>query len=124
MTFGPKLCACCGSKDGIEAHHLYSRRSGCPDDLTVWLCFDCHGRAHEMSGRIKIGNPRLRAGNRETGLVAGTARRQQANARAADVMPHIMAARKAGRTTLIQIAAALNARGVRTARGGPWHPTT
>jgi hypothetical protein len=35
MTFGPKLCACCGSKDGIEAHHLYSRRSGCPDDLTV-----------------------------------------------------------------------------------------
>jgi hypothetical protein len=77
-----------------------------------------------MSGRIKkIGNPRLRADNRETCLVAGAARRQQANARAADVMPHIMAARKAGCTTLIQIAEALNARGVRTARGGPWHPT-
>jgi hypothetical protein len=78
-----------------------------------------------MSGRIKkIGNPRLRADNRETCLVAGAARRQQANARAADVMPHIMAARKAGCTTLIQIAEALNARGARTARGGPWHPTT
>jgi hypothetical protein len=48
MAYGPKRCARCGSKEGVEAHHLYSRKLGCPDDLTVWLCFGCHGRAHEL----------------------------------------------------------------------------
>jgi hypothetical protein len=61
MPYGPKRCACCGSADGIEAHHLYSRKHGCPDDLTVWLCYVCHGRAHELeqlinhSARTKAG---------------------------------------------------------------------
>jgi DNA invertase Pin-like site-specific DNA recombinase len=44
--------------------------------------------------------------------------------RSRGVRPYIEAARKAGCTTLSQLAAALNARGVRTARGGPWHAAT
>ena len=38
-----------------------------------------------------------------------------------NVLPIIREAQKAGATTLRQIAAALNARGVATARGGQWH---
>ena len=40
---------------------------------------------------------------------------------AANVLPIIREAQKAGTTTLREIAAALNARGVATARGGQWH---
>lgn len=43
-----------------------------------------------------------------------------AAARAAKVVPVIKAIRKAGVVSLRSIAAALNARGVRTARGGAW----
>jgi hypothetical protein len=45
MAYGTPLCACCGAVDGVEDHHLYLRSDGCPDDLTVWLCHVCHGRA-------------------------------------------------------------------------------
>jgi hypothetical protein len=54
MPYGPRRCACCGATDGIEAHHLYSRKHGCPDDLTVWLCFDCHRRTHRLTRRIDV----------------------------------------------------------------------
>ena len=54
MPYGPKRCGCCGTPEGVEAHHLYSRKQGCPDDLTVWLCFICHGRAHELRRRVDI----------------------------------------------------------------------
>jgi Recombinase len=40
---------------------------------------------------------------------------------AANVLPIIRKAQKAGATTLRDIAAALNARGVATTRGGQWH---
>ena len=72
---------------------------------------------------VKLGNPRLQAGTREQALQAAAKRRQAAD-RAAQVRPYIEAARKAGCTTLAQLAAALNARGVRTSRGGPWHAAT
>ncbi len=45
----------------------------------------------------------------------------EANRHAANVLPIIREAQKAGATTLRQIAEALNARGVATARGGQWH---
>ena len=40
---------------------------------------------------------------------------------AANVLPIIRDAQKAGETSLREIAAALNARGVATARGRQWH---
>jgi Recombinase len=43
---------------------------------------------------------------------------------AANVLPIIREIRKAGASTLRDIADALNARGIQTARGGQWHATT
>jgi hypothetical protein len=45
----------------------------------------------------------------------------EADRYAANVLPIIREAQKAGATTLREIANALNARGVATARGGQWH---
>jgi Recombinase len=41
-----------------------------------------------------------------------------------NVLPIVRAIQASGLTTLRDIAAALNARGVRTARGGQWHSST
>jgi hypothetical protein len=43
---------------------------------------------------------------------------------AANVLPIVAEIRKSGATTLRAIAAALNARGVPTSRGGQWHAMT
>jgi hypothetical protein len=50
--------------------------------------------------------------------------RAAADAFAANVLPIIRQVEAAGATGYRAIAAALNARGVRTARGGEWHATT
>jgi hypothetical protein len=44
-----------------------------------------------------------------------------ADQHAANVLPIIKEAQKAGATTLRAVAEALNARGISTARGGTWH---
>jgi Recombinase len=44
-----------------------------------------------------------------------------ADQHAANILPIIREAQKAGATTLRAIADALNARGISTARGGSWH---
>jgi len=49
---------------------------------------------------------------------------RQADRFASNVRPIIESVRAAGATTLQEIADALNARGVKTARGGRWHPMT
>lgn len=72
---------------------------------------------------VKLGNPQLRAGTPAAAKRAAKVRTAQAKARASDVLPYVKAARKAGCTSLAQIAAALEARGVRTPRGGTsWAP--
>jgi DNA invertase Pin-like site-specific DNA recombinase len=69
---------------------------------------------------VTLGNPRLReARTRALEQLCGAA-----DAHAAQVIPAIREAQKAGATTLRDIASALNARGIVTARGGTWHPTT
>ena len=67
-------------------------------------------------------------GNR-TNLPAATAKAAVSNRRiaagfAANVVPVMQQIRAAGATSYAAIAAALNARGIRTARGGEWHATT
>jgi len=47
-----------------------------------------------------------------------------ADRHAANVLPIIREAQKAGATSLREIAEVLNARGVSTARGGSWHATS
>ena len=52
------------------------------------------------------------------------ANREAADAFAANVLPIVRQIQAAGATTFRAIAAALNDRGVRTARGGAWHDST
>jgi hypothetical protein len=69
---------------------------------------------------VKLGGPKL-AQARKMALetIGATADNHSAN-----VLPIIRQIRKAGATTLREIAEALNARGVQTARGGQWYATT
>jgi DNA invertase Pin-like site-specific DNA recombinase len=68
---------------------------------------------------VKLGNPNL-AAIRGSGGEAGKA---EAERFAGTVLPIIKQVKKAGATTLQQIANALNDRGVATARGGSWYPS-
>ena len=69
---------------------------------------------------VALGNPKLHVARRSAveAVMAG------ADRFAANVLPIIREAQKAGATTLRDIAEALNARGVVTARGGQWHATS
>jgi DNA invertase Pin-like site-specific DNA recombinase len=69
---------------------------------------------------VKVGNPRAA----ETIARAHAAHRAVAAEFAANVLPIVKEIQAAGLTTMRAIAAALNARGVRTARGGKWGPST
>jgi DNA invertase Pin-like site-specific DNA recombinase len=66
---------------------------------------------------VALGNPKLHVARRSAVEAVTT----EAERFAANVLPIIREAQKAGATTLREIAAALNARGVATARGGQWH---
>jgi DNA invertase Pin-like site-specific DNA recombinase len=69
---------------------------------------------------VTLGNPKLA----EARGNAVEAVRAAADRHAANVLPIIREAQKAGATTLREIADVLNARGVSTARGGQWHATS
>jgi DNA invertase Pin-like site-specific DNA recombinase len=73
---------------------------------------------------VKLGNPRLKPGDRWIARTARAARTANANAHATDVMPYIEAARKAGCTSLSELARALTARGIETPAGEQeWNTT-
>jgi DNA invertase Pin-like site-specific DNA recombinase len=69
---------------------------------------------------VKLGNPRAA----ETVGKAHAANRAAADHFAANVLPIVESIRASGITSHAGIAAALNGRGVRTARGGRWYATT
>ena len=66
---------------------------------------------------VTLGSPKLAQarGNAVASIKAG------ADQHAANVLPIIREAQRAGATTLRAVAEALNARGISTARGGLWH---
>lgn len=66
---------------------------------------------------VTLGNPKLHVARR--GAVEAV--KAEADRYAANVLPIIREAQKAGAGTLRQIANALNARGIPTARGGQWY---
>ncbi|MDQ0450025.1 recombinase family protein [Methylobacterium aerolatum] len=79
-------------------------------------------------GVTKLGKPVTKLGN-ITNLGEAAQLGAHANARVADtfaanVLPIVEAIRRSGITSLTGIAEALNARGIRTARGGTWYATT
>ncbi len=70
-----------------------------------------------------LGNPQLRSGTPAAARAAAAFKSTQARARAAEVVPYIDAARRAGARTLHELAEALTNRGVPTPAGkGDWRP--
>ena len=76
--------------------------------------------ARKTSGTV-LGN---RTNLAEASAKGASANRSAADAFASNVLPVVKEIQAAGVTTHRGLAAALNARGVRTARGGEWHATT
>ena len=69
---------------------------------------------------VKLGNPNIEhARERAIAVIKGEAERAAGN-----VLPIINEVRRAGATSLRQIAEALNSRGISTPRGGVWHATS
>lgn len=66
---------------------------------------------------VTLGNPKLNVARKS----AVEAVKAEADRYAANVLPIIREAQKAGASTLRQVADALNARGIPTARGGRWY---
>lgn len=66
---------------------------------------------------VTLGNPKLHVARK--GAVEAV--KSEADRFAANVLPIIREAQKAGASTLRQLADALNARGIPTARGGQWY---
>jgi len=66
---------------------------------------------------VALGNPKLHMARKS----AVDAVKAEADRYAANVLPIIREAQKAGARTLREIAEALNARGIATARGGQWY---
>jgi DNA invertase Pin-like site-specific DNA recombinase len=73
---------------------------------------------------VTLGNPRLSETRQAAHKAAAVANEAAADQHAANVLPIIRQIKRAGATTLREIANALNERGVRTARGGQWHAMT
>jgi DNA invertase Pin-like site-specific DNA recombinase len=69
---------------------------------------------------VTLGNPKLHVARK--GAVAAV--KTEADRFAANVLPIIREAQKAGARTLRELADALNARGITTARGGQWYAQT
>ena len=76
--------------------------------------------AAKKAGGARLGNPRAA----EAAEKAHAANRAAADQFAANVLPIVRQIEAAGAKTPRAIAAALNARGIRTARGGGWHDAT
>jgi DNA invertase Pin-like site-specific DNA recombinase len=77
--------------------------------------------AVKKAAGVKLGN---RTNLAEAAAAAREAQRQAADRFAANIRPIIDEIRNSGAVTTRAIAAALNARGVHTARGGDWHSGT
>jgi DNA invertase Pin-like site-specific DNA recombinase len=69
---------------------------------------------------VKLGGPKLA----EARELAVTAIKSLADRHAANVLPIIRDVQRSGAKTLREVAAALNARGISTSRGGRWHAMT
>ncbi len=70
---------------------------------------------------VRLGNPTNLQEAQAKGRRVASGRADQ---HAANVLPVVQAIQASGISSYGSIAKALNARGIRTARGGQWHPTT
>jgi DNA invertase Pin-like site-specific DNA recombinase len=80
--------------------------------------------AKERGRKLGWSIPSRRQEQAQASCRGAAANRAKADRHAANVLPVVRDIERAGVTTLQGIADALNARGIRTARGRRWHPTT
>ena len=80
--------------------------------------------AKERGTKLGWSIPSRKKEQRQATLKANQTNRDNASRFAANVLPIVREIESAGITTLKGMAEALNARGVHTARGGKWYPTT
>ena len=137
------FCVACGDNnpDTIEHHHMVPRSRGGSNkaENLITLCSSCHGKMHGFERanirRLTLeGLARRKAkgfplsGNRtnlaEASRMGASETTAMANQFARKVWPAIEEIRATGAVSLRAIAAELNDRGIRTARGGAWHPAT
>jgi DNA invertase Pin-like site-specific DNA recombinase len=69
----------------------------------------------------RLGNP---TNLMDAGLAGVATQKRDADAFAANILPVVQQIQASGATSLAQIAEALNAREIKTARGGSWHAST
>jgi hypothetical protein len=73
---------------------------------------------------VRLGSPRPEVGAAVGSARGASARALEAQRHALEVLPVIGEIKRAGTATLAGIATALNERGVASARGGTWSPST
>lgn len=76
--------------------------------------------AAKKAAGVKLGGPK----QQEAAVAGAAAGKANADAFAANVRPVIQSLQATGLTRLRDIAAALNTRGIKTARGGEWHASS
>ena len=135
-------CASCGSEGELHRHHLIPRVYGGAAGPTVLLCLACHGLVHgkefstnhkhlTKAGLLAAKARGVKLGGYKGGPEPTDAHRVKASAalvakaasRARDLAPLLASIRAERHMSLHAIAAALNARGVPTARGCAWTGT-
>lgn len=101
-----------------------------PDATPLMLHIHAAMAEHErklISERTKAGLEQARARGVKLGTygkVLARQNRDKARALAKELRPGIKELRKAGKTTVREIMEELNRRGIKTQRGGQWHPHT
>ena len=119
MAQGCRLLWPCLARTRTHSLHIYAALAGKERGLIADRTRAA--LAAKKARGAKLGN---RTNLDEVSAKGATANRLAADAFAANVLPVVRQIQASGATTLRDIADALNARGIRTARGGEWHAMT
>jgi HNH endonuclease len=121
------FCVACGATEALQHHRLVPRAEGGSDEERnlITLCFGCHLKLHERQRNgMSRASERTRAGLQAAQRRGTATLVEQARQRDANVLPVIRELEARGPLTLPELAEALNARGVKTPRGGQWYPAS
>lgn len=134
----------CGTNNDIQMHHLAPVSVNGMNEITIPLCFLCHRKVHGLNS-TELNHSQLtryglqaakargqalgwsipgRQGEQLEAARKGAAVRVVKADRHAETVRPLIEQLKGQGMPLRQIAAELNARNVKTARGGAWHAMT
>lgn len=119
----PFYCADLGLDCDPFTLHLFAALAQKERDMIATRTRAALASLKERGALLGFANP-ARTDQREVSARGAQRCIELADARATSLGATVAACRKAGCTTLQALADALNARGVKTARGGSWHPAS